>query len=137
MPWTFRGTYRRLQTSWEGSEMPLELLKKHYGDNLLAVAQARDTLLVILREGDKVELLADAAENIFEPLAEKGYDVMLWLSDSIDTLHPEVFGGMDDFRILYDPENFLSRNLPVILEMKGAFPTVKNLDKMLIKEVVE
>ncbi|MCA6213260.1 hypothetical protein GBV73_03085 [Thermococcus sp. 101 C5] len=117
--------------------MPLELLKRHYGDNLLAVAQVRDTLLVILKEGDKVELLADAAESIFEPLAEKGYDVMLWLSDSIDTLHPEVFGDMDDFRVLYDPEDFLSPHLSKLLEMKGALPTLKNLDKMLIKEVVE
>ncbi|AGT34224.1 hypothetical protein OCC_13670 [Thermococcus litoralis DSM 5473] len=33
--------------------MPLELLKRHYGDNLLAVAQVRDTLLVILREGTR------------------------------------------------------------------------------------
>ncbi|RKX45331.1 MAG: hypothetical protein DRP38_08590 [Thermotogae bacterium] len=117
--------------------MPLELLKRHYKNKLLAVAQVRDTLLVILREGNKVDLLAEAAENIFGPLAEKGYDIMLWLSDSIDTLHPEVFGGIRDFRILYDPENFLSRNLPMLLEMKGALPTIKNLDKMLIKEVVE
>ncbi|NJE01067.1 hypothetical protein [Thermococcus sp. JdF3] len=100
--------------------------RRHYGENLLGIALLGETWLVVLKEGDKAELLADAAEKW------EGLDVIVVPANSLHNLHPEVFG---DFRVLYDPEGMISRTLKRIVEMKGAYPTVWNLRLIDVMEV--
>ncbi|ASJ07011.1 hypothetical protein [Thermococcus pacificus] len=104
----------------------IEEFRKHYGENLLGIALLGETWLVVLKEGDKVELLADAAETW------EGLDVIAVPVSSIHNIHPEVFG---DFQVLYDPEGIVSRSLERIMELRGAYPTLWNLKLIEVTEV--
>ncbi|AEK72376.1 hypothetical protein GQS_02375 [Thermococcus sp. 4557] len=100
--------------------------RRHYGENLLGVALLGETWLVVLKEGDKAELLADAAEKW------GGLDVIVVPANSLHNLHPELFG---EVKVVHDPTGVVSEVMGMALEMKGAYPTVWNLRLIDVTEV--
>ncbi|WP_297438371.1 hypothetical protein [Thermococcus sp.] len=101
------------------SEGLLEKFKRHYGENLLGVALLEDTWLVVVKEGDKVELLIEASQ-LWE-----GIDVIVYPKNALINFHTEFFGK---FKVLYDPSRYLRKTLSEIESMKGLYSTIKNLE---------
>ncbi|ALM74604.1 hypothetical protein TBCH5v1_0644 [Thermococcus barophilus] len=99
-------------------------------DDIIGIARLGDTLLVVVESGDKVELLIKASQ-LWE---EYGVDVITVPKEALGNLHPELIGK---FEIIYDTNDFLFETLSKMLEMKGLYPTLRNLKRIDVINVKE